>query len=101
MKLIAPQGDIQGNTVHTAKTFLSSHCITLTTLNQTALVFQLLESERQRTLHQLQDQHSEAEKLSAEKKEMSELTTSLQSTLKEIEDKTQQLLEEKRKAEER
>jgi hypothetical protein len=64
-------------------------------------MLQALETEKQKTLQQLQDQHNEAVKLSKEKQEMCVFTSQLQGNLKEIEDKTQSLLDAKRISEER
>ena len=64
-------------------------------------IFQELETEKKRIVAEYSQRESETLKLSQEKENLSATTQTLQDRLKEIENKTQQLLTDKREIEER
>lgn len=65
------------------------------------LFLQELETEKKRIVAEFSQRESETLKLSQEKESLSATTQTLQDSLKEIENKTQQLLTDKREIEER
>ena len=65
------------------------------------IIYQALEVEKKKVVSEFSQRESEALKLSQEKETLSATTQTLQHSLKEIENKTQKLLAEKREFEER